>query len=375
MKILFFAQYYRMGGTRTYFKQLLDLYSKLGAHVTILRTFEENDPEINEQIIKYGFSVIDAVKDYGHRDLGTRFPRHILREWLTYRKLVLKVSPDIIVISVGRPKLFIGVLPLARKALYILHTSPQSTDSEAKWKRMVIRRVYGLFFGETRKILTVSENARNSIFRAWAVPKDAIHVVHSTMGDTIHKDKDIRNDARTVLTLGHVRHYKNPIGWIEVAKKIFSDPNFSDVQFIWVGEGELLEDCRKVVAAEGLEHSISFVGFKNDVAPYYNSCVVYFQPSYIESFGLSVIDAMRHGCPCIVSNRGGLPEVIDPGKSGWIVDPDDINQMSEKLCILLSDTELRTKMGDAARLTYAEKFHVQIWEQKMADIHMSIMES
>lgn len=374
LKILLFAQYGKMGGTRTYFKQLLNLYSKLGARVTILRTFEDNDPEIDERIIEYGFTVMEAVNGFGHRHFGTRFPLHIFREWVTYRKLVLKVSPDIIVISVGLPKLFIGVLPMGRKSLYILHTSPQDSQSEPKWKRMVVRFAYGLFFCKTSWLITVSDHARKSIAQAWAVPKDTLHVVYSTMGDVIHADENIQHKARIVLTLGHVVHYKNPFGWIKIAKQVLATPNFSDVQFVWAGEGDLLEDCRNAVSAEGLEHTINFLGLKQEVATYYRLCTVYFQPSYIETLGLSVLDAMRNGRPCIVSNRGGLPEVVEDGVCGWVVNPDDLTLMSKKLCALLSDVELQARMGEAAKSTYAKRFNAQAWERRMADIHMAIME-
>ena len=59
---------------------------------------------------------------------------------------------------------------------------------------------------------------------------------------------------------------------------------------------------------------------------------------------------------------------------GWVVNPDDVTLISEKLCALLADVKRQARMGEAARLTYAKRFHLDTWERTMSDIHMAITE-
>ncbi|WP_189446791.1 glycosyltransferase family 4 protein [Candidatus Methylopumilus universalis] len=75
-----------------------------------------------------------------------------------------------------------------------------------------------------------------------------------------------------------------------------------------------------------------------------------------ESFGYTVVEAMAAACPVVVTDVGGLPEVVDDGESGYVVSHTDVDALSEKVILLLQDKRLRRRMGSAGLCRYQQKF-------------------
>ena len=79
---------------------------------------------------------------------------------------------------------------------------------------------------------------------------------------------------------------------------------------------------------------------------YYSKCTAVVAPSLSEGFCLPVVEAMMFGKPAIASSAGSLPELIDDGVNGFLVSPQNIALIAEKMRILMSDSQLVQQMGD-----------------------------
>ena len=177
-----------------------------------------------------------------------------------------------------------------------------------------------------------------------------------------------------ILTVGHLVEYKNPNLWIDLAVLMKQNMLTNDFQFTWVGEGPLLKQCRDKVLALGLESSINFVGPDNLISKYYSQCDIYLQLSHIESLGLSVLDAMRHGKPCVVAKSGGLVELVQSGKNGWVVDLNNLESIAAKINSLCCPN-LREQMGRESMVLYEKKHSRLAWETNMWSIHKSLIKT
>lgn len=367
--ILLIADYGSVGGTRTYFKQLLALYAERAARVTVLRTFE--DEEIDALCKLYGNVCVSVRSIVGNRDIfHGKFPSRFLLERRIFKKFIKDVKADVVVVSVGTPELFLGAISWVKSSIYILHTYPIITNNVIK---RTLKKLFFWIFISKSKIITVSEFSKNRILCAWGRGAKSIDVVYNTAGALPVDIRVPQSDAINILTVGHVEFYKNPENWIDAAIYLKKFKPDLLLKFTWVGDGTELDSCRAKVSALNAESFIRFVGRDDDVKKYYEDCDIYTQPSLIESLGISVLDAMRYGKPSIVAKRGGLPELISEGENGVLVDPEDIQDMAHKMQTLAEDSELRKTMGKRALQLYEERFAEDLWTKKIWQHHSKIL--
>jgi glycosyltransferase involved in cell wall biosynthesis len=96
------------------------------------------------------------------------------------------------------------------------------------------------------------------------------------------------------------------------------------------------------------------------VVAWLSSADLFLLPSSQESFGLAALEAMACEVPVIASRIGGLPEVITPGETGFICDPDDVEGMADHGVRILTDPALRERIGLGAAADVQRRFCVSV---------------
>ncbi|MFN7709499.1 MAG: glycosyltransferase [Holosporales bacterium] len=96
----------------------------------------------------------------------------------------------------------------------------------------------------------------------------------------------------------------------------------------------------------------------------YANCDIFVAPSRYESFGLIYIEAMRFGKPCVGSDSGGIPEVIEDGETGILVPPSDSSALKQALRQLIQNKDLRDRMGRSAKKNFQEKYTLTKFSQR-----------
>ena len=160
--------------------------------------------------------------------------------------------------------------------------------------------------------------------------------------------KEMKINKPIVLYVGNVIKRKNVQALIE-AKKIAK----TDYALVIVGDGSFLEKLKEIVAKENMDDVI-FTGPKNNINEIIPSCELLVLPSLSESFGLVLIEALACSKPVIGSNLGGITDIITEDV-GFLIDPKDPNNISEKIDEILSNKDLKSKFEKNARKR-AEKF-------------------
>lgn len=121
-----------------------------------------------------------------------------------------------------------------------------------------------------------------------------------------------------------------------------------NAQFLIVGQGVLEETLRRQIKNLNLETQVLLTGFRSDVLSLQKGFNVFVMSSLSEGLGTSVIDAMACGRPVVSTNVGGLPELVDPGKTGQLVSPHDPRSLAEAILSILQDKTLQVRYGHAA---------------------------
>lgn len=144
-----------------------------------------------------------------------------------------------------------------------------------------------------------------------------------------------------------------------------------NIDFIVLGDGEMWESCERYVEEEGLKDRVHMAGqIMNSVVmnSFYKYIDVNTLSSYSESFPYALLEGARMSKATVATAVGGIPEMIEDGKSGYLVPSGDYDAFADRLEKLCNNDELRLKMGNEFYNRAINNFSVE----SMANTHINI---
>jgi glycosyltransferase involved in cell wall biosynthesis len=133
--------------------------------------------------------------------------------------------------------------------------------------------------------------------------------------------------------------------------------NHPNVEFKVYGDGELREELLAKAERLGLDGKSIFPGAfasREDLTRIMMNTDIFLLSSILEGQPLVIVEAMAYGCPIVTTNVGGIPELIQDGVNGLMCPPEKPECLAEKINRLIEDSELRKKLGHAARAYYVQ---------------------
>lgn len=365
MRVLLIAEFGRSGGTRTFFKRLLEIHKSQNIH-TLALIAGEGDEEMETYIARCGFRYRNLQASSKFKSLS------VVRNYLFFLPMIRTFKPDLVVCSAGSLRFYFYPFFRELPTLYFLHTYPAGMRWWSKFRSSIPR----LFTGERHRIATVSAYSAHAISGAWKINRNYVDVIPNCFNPENRENEDpepspdVPNRRKIVLTLGHVIEYKNPAVWLDVARNVTAE--IDEVEFLWLGDGRLLNEFRN---QSGKDPRIHFAGSRRNVATYYKNADVYFQPSLRESHGIGVVDAMANSLPCVVSDTGGLPESVRDSYNGFLCAPNNVECFSERILELLRNPELRHEFGERGRQMARDHYHPKIQENSIFGLYKRLISS
>ncbi|OQY26344.1 MAG: hypothetical protein B6244_13895 [Candidatus Cloacimonetes bacterium 4572_55] len=193
---------------------------------------------------------------------------------------------------------------------------------------------------------------------------------HTTDFDDLKKRLGIRKDTRVVLTLARVIKRKGHDTVIRSLPTIIK--KFPETVYLIAGpqqDRDYVRYLKKLIAELNMIHYVIFTNFINDIDlnRLYSLADVYVMVSRIlpekgdtEGFGITFLEANSCLCPVIGSDSGGIPDAIEDGKSGFLIPPDNVSALTDKIFTLFEDPNFSRKMGRQGR-ERVERFFT--WEK------------
>ncbi len=160
---------------------------------------------------------------------------------------------------------------------------------------------------------------------------------------------DLTRKAR-ILTIGFVGRF-SPVKrlriFIDVAEQLKNIiPNF---RIVLVGGGEERRSIEEEIAKRNLKIYFHFPGFILNIEEYYKRFDVFLLPSRIEGFSIALLEAGAFGVPAIAFDVGGNSEIIQDGRTGYLIPDNDTHRLVEKIVYLYENDDKRTRLGLAAQ--------------------------
>lgn len=204
-------------------------------------------------------------------------------------------------------------------------------------------------------VIAVSQAVRRALLTA-GVPGDRIEVIPTGVEiPAMLPNAETRRAARQQFGLadgdfvaGHMGAFTQEKGQdVAVAAAKLLEADFPRLRSILAGEGPLR------TALEGNPH-VLLPGYVEDRASFFAALDVFLMPSRSEGWGLAALEAMAHGVPVIASRTGGLMEIVEERKSGWLVTPDDAPALAEVIAEAMRNPDTLREFAIRARKRAAE---------------------
>lgn len=162
-----------------------------------------------------------------------------------------------------------------------------------------------------KNILTVSASIQKEYIFSKFIKDKIINISNPVSRDkvlskVIEEDYEKKYDICCVARLTKA---KNPFEFLNIIYQLKKEKN--DIRAVWVGDGELKEAFSIKVKELGIEKNVDIVGYQKNPYKYMASSKVFMLTSEWEGYGLVAFEALTLGLPCVVSNVGGLPDVVD----------------------------------------------------------------
>src|ERR1700739_2022354 len=127
-------------------------------------------------------------------------------------------------------------------------------------------------------------------------------------------------------------------------------------KLVMIGDGPDREPAEALARTRGVEKDVLFLGKQNGIKEKLGQADLFLLPSKLESFGLAALEAMACEVPVIATNVGGVPEVIEHGVDGYLVEPGDVKLAAKYAIDILSRADRGREMGQLARVHARKKF-------------------
>jgi L-malate glycosyltransferase len=185
---------------------------------------------------------------------------------------------------------------------------------------------------------------------------DVEHVVAAPPVN-VHEAFWLPHDAPVVGNVAALVPHKGQRHLIEAAHLVVQE--LPDARFVILGEGELREHLERQVRDYHLEKHVLLPGFRTDVIGCIKGFDLFVMSSVSEGLGTSLLDAMACARPIVATRTGGIPEIVEDGVNGLLVEPRDHHAMAAAIVRMLKDAALRRQMGEAGLARVQERFTVE----------------
>jgi len=249
------------------------------------------------------------------------------------------------------------------------------------WKRRLINPLLVL---ATDAIVSISEATRQALGRYEWIPTRRIEVIYNgllaTTTDTQPDKAGLLGTDRPALledscclvgTVARLDPIKNHSMMIRAIGQL--QQKWPDSRLVIVGDGPERETLEQLTSELGLEEAVLFTGFKNNPADYINLFDIFLLTSDSEGTSMTLLEAMAHKIPCIVTNVGGNPELIQHQHNGLLIERGNVEQLVHALDTLLSDVTLGNTLAAQAQEDFAERFELQKMIDGYQDLYNRVL--
>jgi len=273
---------------------------------------------------------------------------------------------DIIHVHLFPADIFVAIssLLLPRRIKFIF-----SEHSNYNRRRSIkfFKVIDGFTYSRYDKIVCISKQVEESLImwrpetaRKTIVIKNAIPI-SNRLNFKVNKYYDI-------IFVGRLERVKG-VDILLKAIQILKEKYYRSLRVAIVGDGNLMEDLKKLALQYGINEYIDFLGVRKDVLELMRESSIFVLPSKWEGFGLVLLEAISVGVPVVATKVGGIPEIIEDGKDGILVEPENPEGLANTILRLLDDNGLRSLISLNAYKKVKGEYSIERYTKDLLNLY------
>ena len=276
-----------------------------------------------------------------------------LSGWDRFLKFVKKTEPDVIHVHYSKDlNLAVPVKQLTGGKMVFTKHLGSYINKKDPWHRFIYRGV--------DRATAISRLIKDNLVATTPLPEGKVDIVYlgtdtsRFIPDLIRRkavrdELEISSDAILIGMMGRISYGKGYEDFIQMAQALSG----RNVEFLFIGGHSRNEDRYgdkiETEIRDKLGPRAHMTGFKDDRERYLQALDVFVFPSYAESFGLTLTEAMACGLPCVAYGKDGVLDIIDDRKDGLLAEVRNINDLTGQVSLLFDDQAMRIRLGRAGR--------------------------
>jgi len=378
------------GGAESYVSTMADALLERGHRVSVIALGEGNSVDTQVRVMRLAAPNLHWLLYRGlpfgkSMAMPVREIEWSRRAWSALMKLNRRDPVD--VVETGETMVLQQATFGAKPPVVIRgHGNPLSIkrfgDKRVGWGDRLGRKLQLIGMHRASAITTVSRFQAQQLAADLSLPEEAIRVIPNPISPALLLQalEASANEPTKPVVLYSGRIELNK-GSLELLRSVHQVARrFPRVEYVIAGARHNSIDDRALEGAlgsNGARKHIRLLGHVpwRQLTDWYRRASVFVMPSYYETFGISVIEAMAFGLPVIATNVGGLPEVVQDGVTGILVPPKDPDALAEGIVRLLRDPELRRRLGNAGRDRVLSEFRLDRIVEQTLSVYESVCHS
>lgn len=250
-------------------------------------------------------------------------------------------------------------------------------------KTRLLRRMERALARMTDRIIAVSEHVKADLVGYGVARPEKISVIplgfdlepffnSAAYRGAFQRELGLGNGARLVGIVGRVFPIKNHRLFLDAAARVAGEEGHA--RFVVVGDGILRPEMEAHARRLGITDRVIFTGWRRDLPRIYPDLDVLVVSSKNEGTPVSAIEAMASGCPVVATRVGGLPDLIDDGKTGCLVPSEDAPALAAAILRVLRDPDAAGRIGRAAQAQVRERFRVERLIGDLEGLYTALLE-
>jgi L-malate glycosyltransferase len=316
----------------------------------------------------------EALERAGVRFLGlNRHTRAHVWAWRPLVSLLRKERIDVIHAHKFGSNIW-GVVFGRLCGVPVVVTHEHGWSFEGRAKTIIDRELIAR--GSNAFIAVSREDRRRMIELERIKPEDAVFIANGIPALPPPSGRDVRGelgigpDDPIVTTVGFLRQPKAMDVLIEAAARIA--PRFPRLRVLIVGEGADRPVYEALIEKLGVGDTVELLGLRSDVPDLLAETDVSVLSTNSEGSPLSVMEYMDAGLPVVGTRVGGIPDLVDDGVEGLLVEPGDPDGLAEAIARLLDDPQEARRMGERGRERRRREFDIDVMVRNLENLYLEL---